>query len=46
MYNDVSMKEADVQTDFQAQLNEVDTWSQTQTQNIVMQYTDLKRQLE
>lgn len=46
MYNDVATKEADVQTDFQAQLNEVDSWKQTQTQNIVMQYTDLKRQLE
>jgi hypothetical protein len=46
MYKDIGMKEADVQTDFQAQLNEVDTWKQSQTQNIVMKYTDLKRQLE
>lgn len=46
MYNDIGLKEADTKTTFQAQLNEVDTWQQSQEQNIVMQFTDLKRQLE
>lgn len=44
--NEIGMKETDVNTAFQQQLTEVDTWAQTQTQNIVMEYTNLKRQLE
>lgn len=46
MLGDINMKETDVNTDFQAQMNEVDTWMQQREQEIVMQFTDLKRQLE
>ena len=45
-YNELNTSEQDTKNQAQENLNQVETWKATQTQTIVTQYQDLRRQLE
>ena len=45
-YNDLNSSEQDTRNQAQQNIDAVNTWKATQTQTIVQQYQDLKRQLE
>lgn len=45
-YNDLNTSEQDTRNQAQQNIDSVNTWKATQTQTIVRQYQDLKRQLE
>jgi hypothetical protein len=45
-YNDLNVSEQDTRNQAQQNIDSVQTWKATQTQTIVQQYQDLKRQLE